>query len=344
MKDTGRAFILVTGFTGGPSTHTAKFLVAFVLGLTATLAQAAGFRFTEVPADANGPVLKGAMWYPCSEAPDAIVLGPYSLSVAKDCPISGDKLPLIVISHGRGGSFLGHYDVAETLADAGFVVAAINHPGDTYFDMSRSDNLSAFVERPTDISRLLDHMLGAPPATPKIDSERIGFFGFSRGGYTGLVLIGANPDWAKASELCQQSSLHVCEQVRRKEFPAQPLAHDPRIRAAVVADPFGGLFFSAESLSAVKSPVQLWASEFGGDGVTQESVAAVNRNLVAKHEYHLVPNSGHFAFLICPPALAKMVPEICTDAPGFDRVALHKEFNSEVLAFFRNELRPVRHE
>ena len=172
------------------------------------------------------------------------------------------------------------------------------------------------VERPTDIRRLLGHMLGASTAAPKIDPERIGFFGFSRGGYTGLVLIGANPDWAKVSELRQQSSLHVCEQIRRKEFPAQPLAHDPRIRAAVVADPLGGFFFTAESLSAVKTPVQLWASELGGDGITQESVAAVNQNLPAKHEYHLVPNSVHFAFIICPPALAKAVPEICTDAPA----------------------------
>jgi predicted dienelactone hydrolase len=328
----------------GPWMHVAKFLVALAFGLSATLAQAAGFRFIKVPADADGPVLDGAMWYPCSQPPDTIVLGPYSLSVAKDCQISGDKLPLIVVSHGRLGSFLNLYDVAETLADAGFVVAAVNHPGDTSSDRSRSDDLSAFIERPTDIRRLLDHMLGASAAAAEIDPERIGFLGFSRGGYTGLVLIGADPDWAKVSELCQQSSLHVCEQVRRKEFPAQPLAHDPRIKAAVVADPLGGLFFTAKSLSAVKIPVQLWASELGGDGITQESVAAVNQNLPARHEYHLVPNSAHFAFMICPPALAKALPEICTDPPGFDRIVFHKQFNAEVLSFFRTELKPARRE
>ena len=324
---------------GGPSMHAVKILVAFAFALTATLAQAAGFRFIEVPADAEGPGLNGAIWYPCSEPPGTIVLGPYSLTVAKDCPISGDKLPLIVVSHGRIGSFLNLYDVAETLADAGFIVAAVNHPGDTSSDKSRSDDLSAFVERPADIRRLVGYMLGASAAAPKIDPDRIGFLGFSRGGYTGLVLIGANPDWAKVSELCQQSSLHVCEQIRRKEFPTQPLAHDPRIKAAVIADPLGGLFFTAESLSAVTTPVQLWASELGGDGVTQASVAAVNQNLPAKHEYHLVPNSAHFAFIICPPALAKAVPEICTDAPGFDRTVFHKQFSAEVLSFFRSELK-----
>jgi hypothetical protein len=102
-----------------------------------------GFRFIEVPADADGPAVKGAMWYPCSEPPGEITLDSYTLSVVKDCPISGDGLPLVVVSHGNGGFALNFHDTAETLANAGFVVAAINHPGDKTFDMSRF--LSAFV-------------------------------------------------------------------------------------------------------------------------------------------------------------------------------------------------------
>ena len=326
-----------------------KFLVATTLCLTVTLAQAAGFRFIEVPADADGPALKGAMWYPCSEPPGEIQLGPFTLTGVKDCPISGDKLPLVVVSHGAGGSFDGHHDMAETLADAGFIVAAIDHPGHTTCDMSRSGDLSVFVERPTDITRLIDFMLGTSAVAPKIDPERIGFFGFSAGGYTGLVLIGANPDWA--IPFCTlfhdprepSSAAPICEQILRKEFRVQPLAHDPRIKAAVIADPFS-LFFTADSFAAVRVPVQLWASErrteLGGIPMpSAESVAAVDRSLPAKHEYHVVPNSAHFAFLfICPSALAKAEPELCTDAPGFDRVAFHQQFNADVLGFFRAQL------
>jgi predicted dienelactone hydrolase len=149
-------------------------------------------------------------------------------------------------------------------------------PGDTVVDLSRSGDLSVFVERPTDIKRLIDFMLAASPTASKIDPDRIGFFGFSRGGYTGLVIIGANPDWAAA--LCRvfhdpaepSSAAPICEQILRKEFQAQPLAHDMRIKAAVIADPLSRLF-TAGSLSPVKVPVQLWASEHGGDGVTPES-------------------------------------------------------------------------
>ena len=69
------------------------------------------------------------------------------------------------------------------------------------------------------------------------------------------------------------------------------------------------------------------------------TVAAVDKNLAANHEYHVVPNSTHFALLfICPPAMAKGVPDLCSNAPDFDRVAFHKNFNGEVLRFFRTDL------
>jgi predicted dienelactone hydrolase len=315
-----------------------SFLIALTLLLTAAVAQAAGFRFIELPAGADGPVLTGAMWSPCSAAPGEIDLGSVTVPGVKDCPVAGDKLPLVVISHGRRGSFVGHHDIAETLADAGFVVTAINHPGDTSSDTSRSDDLSVFIERPSDIKRLIDFMIGASPAAANIDPGRIGFFGFSRGGYTGLVLVGANPDWALATAACEQSSSHICEQIHRKEFPAQPLTHDPRIKAAVLADPLA-LVFTADSLQGIKEPIQLWASERGGDGVTPDMVAAVDTGLPIKHEYHLVPNSGHFAFLApCPPALTKARPELCTDAPDFDRGAFHQQFDAEVIAYFRAQL------
>jgi predicted dienelactone hydrolase len=96
------------------------------------------------------------------------------------------------------------------------------------------------------------------------------------------------------------------------------------------------LLFTPDSLQAIKVPIQLWASELGGDGVTPDMVAAVDSGLPVKHEYQVVPNSGHFAFLApCPSALATARPEICKDAPGFDRGAFHRQLVTDVLAFFR---------
>jgi hypothetical protein len=47
---------------------------------------------------------------------------------------------------------------------------------------------------------------------------------------------------------------------------------EARIKAAVIVDPFS--VFDAVGLKTVSMPVQLWSSEFGGDGVTPASVAS----------------------------------------------------------------------
>jgi predicted dienelactone hydrolase len=315
----------------------AAFTIALALCIGTTAAQAAGFRYIDIPADAEGPAIHGAMWSPCAAPPGEIQVRRLTLPGVEDCPIAGDKLPFIVISHGRGGDFIGHYDTAEALADAGFVVAAISHPGDTASDMSRSDDLSVPVERPTDIKRLIDFMLGASPAAAKIDPGRIGFFGFSRGGYTGLVLIGAEVDWSALAPHCVGSPRPICQQIINNEYPPH-LTHDPRIKAAVIADPLA-IFFTPDSYAAITVPVQLWRSERGGDGVEPEAIDTLEKNLPAPHEYHVVANSVHFSFLApCWLALAAARPELCSDPPGFDRVAFHKELNADALAFFRTHL------
>lgn len=312
-------------------------LLVLLLSSAIPEAQAAGFRLIDIPADADGPALHGAMWYPCAAPAGTIDLDNITLPGVKDCPISGDNLPLVVISHGSGGSFVGHHDTAETLADAGFVVAAINHPGNTASDNSRVLDLSEFIERPTDIKRLVDFMLGASPAAAKIDPARIGLFGFSRGGYTGLVVIGADVDWGNVTRRCEGATVHICDQVRNKEYPAH-LTHDPRVKAAVIANPLA-IYFTPASFASVKVPVQLWNTEHGGDGVEPHDVAAVDENLPAAHEYHFVPNAGHFVFLVpCPADAAARKPQLCVDPPGFDRVAFHKQLDADVLAFFRAKL------
>ena len=291
----------------------------------------------DIPADSAGPALHGAIWSPCADPAGTVDVGQAKLPGVKDCPIAGDKLPLVVISHGHGGSFIGHHDTAETLADAGFVVAAINHPGDTGSDRSRANDLTEIIERPVDIKRLIDFMLAASPMAAKIDPARVGLFGFSRGGYTGLAVIGADVDWDNVTRRCQGATVPICDQVRNKEYPAH-LTHDRRVEAAVIANSLA-IYFTAASFASVKVPVQLWNTEHGGDGVEPEDVAAVDKTLPAPHEYHVVPNAGHFVFLPpCPAELAQRRPELCVDPPGFDRTAFHQQFDAEALRFFRESL------
>jgi predicted dienelactone hydrolase len=290
----------------------------------------------------HGPALSGAIWYPCAGEPKHVQLGDlavavdYGLQGVRDCRVTGARLPLVVFSHGTNGWFAGHHDTATALADAGFVVAAINHPGDSAKDNARSNELSVFLSRPADMIGLIDFVLNDWKDRAAVDPARIGLFGFSKGGYTGLAVIGAAPDFARFARGCTAAT-KFCEQVR-SETRVPPT--DARIRAAVIAEPPSG-FFTKDNLAAIKIPVQFWRAELATAGVDLDpaGTARVARSLPGQPDIHTVP-AGHFAFLApCSPELTAAIPRICTDVPaGFDRAAFHREFHAEVIRFFREHL------
>jgi predicted dienelactone hydrolase len=312
------------------------FAILFFLGIN--VAPAAGVKNFDIPASAAGPAIRVLVWTPCAQPPQEMDARGATFFAVPACPITGEKLPLIVMSHGRRGWFGGHHDTAAALADAGFVVAALNHPGDTMRDTSRTDSLSVLAERPTDVKRLVDYMLDVWPDAARIDAQRIGLYGFSFGGYTGLVVIGGNPDLRKSLPGCQASRLRACKQLENDELPDQPITHDPRVKVAVIIDPFPVFVFNAENLKGITVPVQLWSSDpaQNADHLSGCCAAAINERLPAKSDYHFVENAKHYSFLAtCTPGETQEAPAVCTDAPGFDRVAFHSRLHADVIAFFR---------
>ena len=240
-----------------------SWVYAIILCCLGSPAWAAGIQLLD-----SDSSLEGAIWYPCAAEPQDVPLGSLtvqfldSLSGVKDCPVTGTKLPLVIVSHGRGGWFGGHHDVEEALADAGFVVAAINHPGDNGNDSSKRDTLSLWQSRPEDMGRLLDFLLNDWKDKASVDRIRIGFFGFSLGGYTGLVLAGARPDFGRFAHYCKDTT-GACAQLHNGETPPNP-PHDARIRAAVIVDAPSEVF-TQDNLAAIKSPSSSgdpnWAAE-----------------------------------------------------------------------------------
>jgi predicted dienelactone hydrolase len=317
-----------------------RLTIVVTFCLFAHFVQAAGIQLIEVPAGNENRPLIGAAWYPCVEPDQRVKLHGLSVPGVQDCPIAGDKLPLIVISHGRSGWFGGHHDTAAALANAGFVVVAINHPGDNAFDMSRVDDLSLLIDRPTDVRRLIDFMTGDWAGASKIDKEHVGFFGFSKGAYTGLAVVGGRPNFRRALELCSVGEINgPCESLARFEISPVIQTRDIRVKAAVLADPANTFLFGPDDLKDVDVPLEVWSSELGGAGVTRESVAAISRKLPSKPTPQVVPKAGHWAFLApCSTGQASSNPKICADGPEFDRAAFHQIFNASLVAFFREQL------
>lgn len=269
--------------------------------------------------------------------------------------IKGTALPLIVISHGTGGSALGHSDTARALARAGFIVVALTHAGDNYRDQSYAGRGLNLVRRPGQIAYAIDYMLASWPHHDVIDPQRIGMFGFSAGGFTTLVVAGGSPDLSRGAAHCRtQPGSWGCIYVRshgwepgaHPEGPQRPWIHDPRVKAAVVAAPAVGYSFEPDHLANVVIPIQLWGGDH--DRIIDDSALIVRRLLPPQTEFHLVRSAGHFSFMApCSwsgraiVAIGERfgVPAVCRDPAGFDRRAFHAAFNDAVVAFFTAKLK-----
>lgn len=262
------------------------------------------------------------------------------------------NLPLIIISHGTGGSQTGHGDTAAALAKAGFVVAAVRHTGDNFRDdgyVSQGKHLSG---RPRHVSRVIDYMLRQWPGHARIDPSRIGLFGHSAGGFTGLVIAGGEPDLTTVAAHCREEpdawdchylTSNGVDPGRFKGPPAWD--HDPRVKAVSIVAPAVGYTFAPDRLAAVTIPVQLW--DAGKDDIVDRSAATIRTLLPQPPEYHLSTGAGHFSFLdSCGLGMRATImvmtwsgtPDICADPEGFDRTTFHRGFNRDVVAFFGKTL------
>jgi len=306
-----------------------------------------GYQQVTVP-DPNGKPLQVGIWYPTAASASRQQLGLFQQTVAPSGSVSGDRLPLVLISHGVGGSLTSHYDTALALAQAGFVVAALTHTGDNFQDQSYVGNQRDLIDRPRQISLVLDFMFGAWPERKRLDPTRVGMFGFSLGGFTALVTIGGIPDLSRIRQLCSDKpEAPECRFIKERhgdQLDAAPVPdsnwiHDTRIKAAVVAAPALGITFAGGGLRHIKEPVQLWRAEDDQESPNPWNSDVVREGLPTPPEAHNVTKAGHFGFLApCSQALAKAVPRICHDAPGFDRSAFHQEFNRLLVAFLRTKL------
>lgn len=319
--------------------------VLFAVLLTAAassqaLAANAGFRLLHEPR-ADGPPVEVGVWYPTDAAPAFMPLGSWGHTVAAGAPIVGDHLPLIVMSHGNGGFFGGHADTAQALAEAGFVVAALTHPGDNYKDQSRA---TAMADRPAALSALIGWMLESSPFKAKIDPAKVGAFGFSSGGFTVLAAAGGQPDLSRMPGHCLKHPGNFdCKLTAGHPIPAGALTaqwvHDDRIKAVVSAAPALGFTFGRDGLKGVKAPIQLWKA--GDDEILpgDDYAEAVHRDLGRPHDYHVVQGARHFDFLTpCDTAPPGASQALCDSAPGFDRRAFHRDFNAAVARFFTDQL------
>ena len=299
----------------------------------------------------EAPATTVALYYPTMAAPRAIAMGPFALDVA----IGGkpvDKVKaLILLSHGIGGTELGHSVLAQALARNGYLVAALRHPGDNWQDRSLMEKSPEryFDERPRQASRVIDAILADPEWKDRIASDgqgpRVGALGHSAGGYTVLALAGARPDLSRMRQHCHAEASEdpiFCGIGRSgTAMPPSPAAalslKDERVRAVVALAPTGVLL-TAESLATVRSSTMIYEAELDRFLVPRFHAEWVAKNLPAAN-LHRVPNAWHFAFMDTPSmSLPSPDGDVAANPPGFDRAAFLKKLAVEITAFFDKTL------
>jgi predicted dienelactone hydrolase len=327
----------IAGLLTGLAVLAALTLAGVVFATAVTPARPLGIR-QEMVTDAKHPPIPVVLIYPTSSRPQLMLAGAGTIRLARGGVVAGEHLPVVVMSHGTGGSSLSHLDTALALAEAGYLVALPQHAGDNFRDDTDVGTPRWIEGRARQVIRVNDFLLREWSGRSRLDSGRLGLFGFSAGGTTGLVVLGGRPDMGRVPTHCAKTPELVCKLI--KPGPAaQGWAHDPRVKAAVVAAPGFGFAFDHPGLAAVSAPVQLW---IGDQDVTAPAAANADRVrdlLPTPPDYHRVPGAAHLSFL-SPCGLAGLLlpPMLCADPKGFDRRAFHQTFNRQVVAFFNSRL------
>ncbi len=279
------------------------------------------------------------LFHPSPARSAATRIGPYSIQASFGLPPTPGLHPLVLISHGHGGSALGHHPLAVALAEAGFLVAAIEHAGDNHLDQSGFGTERVLLGRAWQMSSLLDTLLADPGWAAHIDPHRIGVAGFSAGGHTALALLGAEPDPAhriryclqhpQDEELCLQPPADAPALQRRRRL------QDDRFGAAFVMAPLA-VFYDAQALAQVQRPVFVHAAMADDVLLPRWNALAVRDGVAALRGWRAVVGAGHYVYLApCPPALATALPALCSDPPGVDRRRVQAQLADEVIDFFQ---------
>jgi predicted dienelactone hydrolase len=275
-----------------------------------------GIRAVTASDDVQGVRVPLHVWYPTEATPRREMVSVYSFEAARDAPISGERLPVVAISHGTGGTPWGYTALATYLARAGFAVVSIEHPGNSRTDNSLADTAANLANRPRHVRVALDAVFAELGTHVGTDAAVIGH---SMGGYTALAVVGGRP---------------MALPNQHPDGVARPVAvePDPRVRAVVLLAPALPWFMAPGALAEVRVPVLARAGE--RDDVSPPFFIQRILHGLPRLDHAVVPGAGHFfCFGPVPPAMAGMLP--AQDPPGFDRAAYQVQLFAEIAAFLR---------
>ncbi|MFL5298431.1 MAG: alpha/beta hydrolase family protein [Phenylobacterium sp.] len=283
--------------------------------------------------------LRITVWYPAPDGVDerSLDLGPPDKplflvgSAAPDAPFAdARRRPAILFSHGFGGTARMMAWFTTNLARVGFVVVAVDHPGNNGLDKMTAPGAVMFWDRPEDLRVALAAVKADPVIGPHVDMRRVGAAGFSAGGFTALAAAGAKVDIEHFLAFCKAHPEDgVCKP--QKEFPITvteamksldtpelqaELAHSGddhsirEVRAAFAIAPAIVQAFDPAGLAAIKTPVAIILGD--SDPIAPPNTnGGVAARAIPGAELKVLARVGHYDFLsMCTPS-AMVTVDLC---------------------------------
>lgn len=309
----------------------------------------------EITDTAAGRDLSGFVWYPTDAD------GPLSYDVesavwegqkvVKDAAFATDRFPLVVLSHGMFGNPWNQAWLATALAQQGYIVAAVSHPGTSTWSRD-PDQTRQLWERPRDISRVIDHATGSSDLAQHVNPDRIYMAGHSLGGFTAVALAGGRYDATGLKQFCDATPGELAcgilsdwkiAQTPQDRVQMEADLSDPRIKAFAVFDLGGTQSFSDASLRQIDRPMLVFGAPIMNSGLTLDIESrALIASLPASNTRYIEPETlSHFDFLgLCKPEgfeiLEKEEPgdEVVCMNGGEPRAAKHDMIIETVTDFF----------
>ena len=263
-----------------------------------------------------------------------------------------DNAPLMLLSHGAFGSPREYNWLAYALAANGWNVIAPAHYGESWVygkDTINPIYASRFDLRVQDLQYLLDNLDTIPGLAKLSNAEKIVISGHSSGGFTALLLAGAEFDASKMAQFCTENyDTDKSCQYGNKSLPSttestkpaqKSIRHNKQIDGVIVLDPVLGPGATAASLATIHYPTLIIGSE-KNDFLSYSANAKYYAEHIRNTELvTLSNNEGHFVYLDeCNHPNQAMGVSLCKDRAGVSRKAVHDKMIKAVLTFIHTRL------
>ncbi|MGK7909575.1 MAG: alpha/beta hydrolase [Synechococcus sp.] len=241
-----------------------------------------------------------------------------SLTANVYLPEGGDApAPLVIISHGVASTRNTFAYLAEHLASHGFAVAVLEHPDtdaqrlqDFIGGSGKPPEPQMFIERPNDVTALLDtleqNVAEDSDWQGRLQTDRVGIFGQSLGGYTALASGGAELDYGHSVNRCEDDLERILPfnaslflQCRLEELPGvDGDLGDDRVIAVLAVNPVTSALLGPTGMSQLQVPTMIVAGshDFMAPALDEQIVPFTW--LETEDRYLMLQKNGtHFSFL-----------------------------------------------